>query len=553
MVFSLPLVKELMMNVSFDRSHIERKNGEFYYRSTAKTAELLCKTVDENESFSTLLEAFSHHSAVVILDSNKKPVGCITASRMIRFLYNYYNQLKAFYKTIIQTSDASVTVIDANENVCTWTEGAEKIFSVTRQDIMGQPITDFFDYKKLEILQSLYKGKSIVGHYHQPRSDLFVLINSNPVYLEGEIIGAVVSETDVTNQVALNEKLFNMSNEVHRLEQEVAKYKDSSDPFHSIKGKSSALQRTVNLAKKVCSVKSTVLILGESGVGKEVFAKAIHEASEEPNVPFISINCGAIPASLFESELFGYERGAFSGANSKGKKGKIELAKGGTLFLDEIGEMPLEMQIKLLRVFQERRYYRVGGEKEIDINFRLIAATNRDLQELMKEGKFREDLYYRLNVVSLHIPPLRERKEDIIELTHYFLNDFSLSYQRPIHEFPPEVIQEMLRYDWPGNIRELRNIVERLIVFATDGVIKREYLPFNTSNISFESTPKNTSTLIKENDSTILPLQEEMNQHEKKIIERALQILNGNKLECAKQLGITRATLYNRLKRLGIN
>ncbi|MFP7175950.1 sigma 54-interacting transcriptional regulator [Priestia filamentosa] len=553
MVFSLPSVKELIMNVSFDRSHIERKNGEFYYRSTAKTDELLCKTVDENESLSTLIEAFSHHSAVVILDSNKKPVGCITASRMIRFLYNYYNQLKAFYKTIIQTSDASVTVIDANENVCTWTEGAEKIFSVTRQDIMGQPITDFFDYKKLEILQSLYKGKSIVGHYHQPRSDLFVLINSNPVYLEGEIIGAVVSETDVTNQVALNEKLFNMSNEVHRLEQEVAKYKDSSDPFHSIKGKSSALQRTVNLARKVCSVKSTVLILGESGVGKEVFAKAIHEASEEPNAPFISINCGAIPASLFESELFGYERGAFSGANSKGKKGKIELAKGGTLFLDEIGEMPLEMQVKLLRVFQERRYYRVGGEKEIDINFRLIAATNRDLHELMKEGKFREDLYYRLNVVSLHIPPLRERKEDIIELTHYFLNDFSLSYQRPIHEFPPEIIQEMLRYDWPGNIRELRNIVERLIVFATDGVIKREYLPFNTSNISFESTLKNASSVIIENDSTILPLQEEMNQYEKKIIERALQILNGNKVECAKQLGITRATLYNRLKRLGIN
>ncbi|MFP3886865.1 sigma 54-interacting transcriptional regulator [Priestia filamentosa] len=553
MVFSLPSVKELIMNVSFDRSHIERKNSEFYYRSTAQTVELLCKTLDENESFSTLLEAFNHHSAVVILDSNKKPIGCITASIMIRFLYNYYNQLKAFYKTIIQTSDASVTVIDANENVCTWTEGAEKIFSVTRQDIMGQPITDFFDYKKLEILQSLYKGKSIVGHYHQPRSDLFVLINSNPVYLEGEIIGAVVSETDVTNQVALNEKLFNMSNEVHRLEQEVAKYKDSSDPFHSIKGKSSALQRTVNLARKVCSVKSTVLILGESGVGKEVFAKAIHEASEEPNAPFISINCGAIPASLFESELFGYERGAFSGANSKGKKGKIELAKGGTLFLDEIGEMPLEMQVKLLRVFQERRYYRVGGEKEIDINFRLIAATNRDLHELMKEGKFREDLYYRLNVVSLNIPPLRERKEDIIELTHYFLNDFSLSYQRPIHEFPPEVIQEMLRYDWPGNIRELRNIVERLIVFATDGVIKREYLPFNTSNISFESTPKNASVVIKENDSTILPLQEEMNQHEKKIIERALHILDGNKLECAKQLGITRATLYNRLKRLGIN
>jgi len=223
------------------------------------------------------------------------------------------------------------------------------------------------------------------------------------------------------------------------------------------------------------------------------------------------------------------------------------------LFLDEIGEMPLEMQVKLLRVLQERKYYRVGGEKEINIDFRIIAATNRDLQELMKQGQFREDLYYRLNVVSLHIPPLRERQEDIIELTHYFLHDFSLSYQRPIHEFPPEVMHELLRYDWPGNIRELRNIIERLIVFSTDGVIKKEYLPFHTKNIGLEDTVKTANHVLLENDCTIMPLQEEMDQHEKKIIERALHILDGNKLECAKQLGITRATLYNRLKRLGLN
>ncbi|MED4730575.1 sigma 54-interacting transcriptional regulator [Aneurinibacillus migulanus] len=547
------IINRLLPDTSFDRYHIKEKNGEFYYRPTANTPELPCKAIYEADSFFTLIQAFNHHSIAVILDANKNPVGCITAAQMLGFLYNSYNQLKAFYETVTQTTDASITVIDKNERVRTWTEGAEKIFSVNHQDIIGRPITDFFDHKKLEILQSLHEGKSIVSQHHQPRSDLFVLINSNPVYFNGQIIGAVVSETDITNQVVLNEKLFNMSNEVHRLEQEVAKYKDASDPFHSIKGKSDALQRTVHLARKVCSVKSTVLILGESGVGKEVFAKAIHEVSEEPNAPFISINCGAIPSSLFESELFGYERGAFSGADNKGKKGKIELAKGGTLFLDEVGEMPLEMQVKLLRVLQERKYYRVGGEKEIDIDFRIIAATNRDLQELMKEGKFREDLYYRLNVVSLHIPPLRERKEDIIELTHYFLNDFSLSYQRPIHEFPPEVIHELLRYDWPGNIRELRNIVERLIVFATDGVIKREYLPFSTNGISFENTPKIASNVRKESDVTILPLQEEMDQHEKKVIEKALKILDGNKLECAKQLGITRATLYNRLKRLGLH
>ncbi|MFS0906218.1 sigma-54 interaction domain-containing protein [Priestia aryabhattai] len=557
MVFSFPSVQEiikcLLVDTSLDKHQIIQRNSEFYYRLTDQTAELPCKSIYEDDSFSTLIESFTHHSIAVILDKNRNPIGCITATQMISFFHTSYNQLKAFYETVIQTTDSSVTVIDNNERVCTWTDGAEKIFSVDHQDIIGRSITDFFAYENLEILQSLYQGKSIVGQHHQPRSDLFVLINSNPVYFNDQIIGAVVSETNITNQVVLNEKLFNMSNEVHRLEQEVAKYKDSSDPFNSIKGKSAALQKTVHLAKKVCSVKSTVLILGESGVGKEVFAKAIHEASEEPNAPFISINCGAIPAALFESELFGYERGAFSGADNKGKKGKIELAKGGTLFLDEVGEMPLDMQVKLLRVLQERKYYRVGGEKEINIDFRIIAATNRDLKELMREGKFREDLYYRLNVVSLHIPPLRERKEDIIEITHYFLNDFSLNYKRPIHELSPEVIHELLRYDWPGNIRELRNVVERLVVFATDGVIKRDYLPFNTNNISFENTPKIEPHILNERNSTILSLQEEMDQHEKKVIERALHISDGNKLMCAKQLGVTRATLYNRLKRLGLH
>ena len=265
-----------------------------------------------------------------------------------------------------------------------------------------------FDYKDLEILQSLHDGKSIVAQFHQPRPDLFVLINSNPVYCNDEIIGAVVSETDVTNQVALNEKLFNMSHEMHRLEQ-VAKYKDESDPFLAMNGKSPVIQRTIQLARKVCSVKSTVLILGESGVGK-VFAKAIHEASEAAKAPFISINCGAIQKRYLKVNYLVTSVGRFLEQIVKEKR-KIELAQGGTLFLDEIGEMPLDMQVKLLRVLQERKkYYRVGGEKEINIDFRIIAATNRDLQEEMRKGTFREDLYYRLNVVSLHIPPLRERR-----------------------------------------------------------------------------------------------------------------------------------------------
>jgi transcriptional regulator with PAS, ATPase and Fis domain len=215
--------------------------------------------------------------------------------------------------------------------------------------------------------------------------------------------------------------------------------------------------------------------------------------------------------------------------------------------------MPLEMQVKMLRVLQERKYYKVGGEKEIEADFRVIAATNRDLKELIKEGQFREDLYYRLNVVSLKIPPLKERREDIIELIHYFLNDFSLRYQRPIHHFSQEVMQEMLQYDWPGNVRELRNVIERLVVFATDGVIRKEYLPFHSVMSYSAASDTNFLENNMEMDMVILPLQEEMDHHERKVLDKALALTHGNKLECSKKLGITRATLYNRLKRLGLS
>ncbi|RWR11928.1 sigma 54-interacting transcriptional regulator [Siminovitchia fortis] len=510
------------------------------------------KTVHINDSVETLIQSLQESEPIVIVNQQQQPEAVLTASDMIQTLYSLYRQLRAFYNTVTQTTDSSVTVIDENELVQTWTEGAEKIFSIKQSEILGRKITDFFDTDKLELLKSLYKGKSITHHQHQPRSDLFVLINSNPVFCDRKIIGAVVSEMDVTSQVMLNEKLFNMSTEVHRLEQEVAKYRKTRDPFSSIKGKSTSLQQTVELARKVCTVKSTVLILGESGVGKEVFAKAIHEASEPEDAPFISVNCGAIPESLFESEMFGYEKGAFSGANQKGKKGKVELARGGTLFLDEIGEMPLDMQVKLLRVLQEQKFYRIGGEKEIDIDFRIIAATNRDLEELVREGKFRDDLFYRLNVVSIQIPPLRERKEDIIELTSHFLQELSIRYERPIQKFPADVIHAMLHYDWPGNIRELRNVVERLVVFSADGLIRKEYLPF-VSNASAINPAHQTLEIQKDEEETVLPLQEEMDSYERKVLERALRITDGNKAQCAKQLGITRATLYNRMKRLGLS
>lgn len=512
-----------------------------------------CSSISIHSSIFDVLKQLQKSETVVVINQSGTMVGFINAYLLSETLLNSYQYLHAFFETIIKTLDTSITVINEHGQVLVWTEGAERIFSVSKEEILGKPITDYFDIDMLEIIRTLKDGRSIYRHQHQPRSDLYVLINSRPVYIDNKIVGAAVSETDITSQIRLNQELFNVSAKVQHLENEVAKLSPSKNPFHSIKGSSPAIKRTIEIVQKISSTDATVLILGESGVGKELFAKAIHELREPENAPFIPINCGAIPPSLFESELFGYEGGAFSGANNKGKKGKIELARGGTLFLDEIGEMLLEMQVKLLRVLQERKYYAVGGTKELTADFRVIAATNRNLKEMVKEGKFREDLYYRLNVVSMHIPPLRDRKEDIIELIHYFLYEYSVRYSRPIHGISQEVMLQLLQYEWPGNIRELRNVIERLVVFATDGIIRLEDLPFSLKNLSMDhSSQKNIPEEYELIDESIGTLSDELEKHERKLILDVLKLVKGNKQACAKRLGITRATLYNRMKKLHI-
>ncbi|MDR6224913.1 sigma-54 interaction domain-containing protein [Desmospora profundinema] len=504
-----------------------------------------CASVRADQPMKEVVALLQTFNFLLVTHESGKEIGYLSCADVLGRQFESYQYLHAYFESVIQTMDASVSLIDENKRVMVWTQGAENIFSVEKEEIIGKPITNFFDIDKLEIIKTLDTGKSLYKHQHQPRSDMVVLIHTNPIILDDRIIGAVAAETDITSQVRLNHELFKTTSKVHRLEREVAKLKPSSDPFHMIKGNSSAMKKTKEMIRKIGSTNATVLVLGESGVGKELFAKAIHDIREASDAPFIPINCGAIPPSLFESELFGYEKGAFSGADHKGKKGKIELARGGTLFLDEIGEMPFEMQVKLLRVLQEKKYFAVGGTKQVDADFRVIAATNRDLKSLVDEGKFREDLFYRLNVVTLHIPPLRERREDIIELTHYFLYEFSVRYNRPIHGISQDVMQHLLQYDWPGNIRELRNGIERLVVFATDGNIKREDLPFTQS----PNKSEDFSYLSTDHAST---LREELERHEKRVILESLKRVNGNKQACAKKLGISRATLYNRMNKLGI-
>ncbi|WP_412679640.1 sigma-54 interaction domain-containing protein [Brevibacillus choshinensis] len=481
------------------------------------------------------------YDRLLILDETGQPVGYVERSTVLPSIFESYEVLEAYFETMIKTMDASISVIDEETKIMVWTEGAERIFSLKSKEVLGHPITDYFPLEMLETLKSLHNGQSLYRHQHQPREDLVVLINTNPIYLHDKIIGAVAAETDITSQVRLNQELLNANKKVNHLQQEMAKMSPSSDPFQQIKGSSLAIRQIKAMIQKLSATQATVLILGESGVGKELFAKAVHDVREGANAPFVAINCGAISPTLFESELFGYEKGAFSGADQKGKKGMIELARGGTLFLDEVGEMPLDMQVKLLRVLQEKKYYPVGGTKQIEADFRIVAATNKNLEELVREGRFREDLFYRLNVVTMKIPPLRERIEDTIELAHFFLYEFSLRYNRPIHAISQNVMQYLLQYDWPGNIRELRNAIERLVVFATDGMVKEEDLPY-----SLQSQPKPSSIELP---NDLISLQEELEAHERRVILRAIELENGNKQAAAKRLGISRATLYNKLNK----
>nr|WP_026678990.1 sigma-54-dependent Fis family transcriptional regulator [Fictibacillus gelatini] len=524
---------------------------ESSYFDRSKRSWIPCAAINENESVEKILPLFKENNIIIVKQQDGGIAGYLSAYNVIQHLFHALQYGEVFFKTILNTIDASVTAIDKDGIVKVWTEGAERIFSYKQNEIVGKPITDFFTIDHLEIMQTLKTGKTLNKHHHQPREDVTVLINSAPVYLHDEIVGAVVSETDITRQVRLNQELFNVSAKMLQLEEKVSKLSPSKDPFQMIRGSSKAIKETIERAKKVCTTEVPVLILGESGVGKELFAKAIHETREAAGSPFIPINCGAIPASLFESELFGYEKGAFSGADTRGKKGKIELARGGTLFLDEIGEMPLDMQVKLLRVLQEKKYFAVGGTKEIDADFRIIAATNKNIEKMVSENKFREDLYYRLNIVNIQVPPLRRRYEDVIELSHYFFYEFSVRYNRPLHGISQNIMQDLLAYDWPGNIRELRNAIERLVVFATDGHIKREDLPFTPEpQISPESSSLHFEEKITVDPS--LTLSKQLGHYEKKIILETLKKQNGNKQAAATQLGITRATLYNRMKKLGI-
>lgn len=398
-------------------------------------------------------------------------------------------------------------------------------------------------------------GKSITGAISLKKNGVTIVSNVSPIIVDGEINGVVSVTKNITEVQKLYEKLNKISAKAEYLEGELLRTKKPDTAFEKFKGKSGKVLDALAVAAKAAKSDSTVLIRGESGTGKEVIAEGIHFASERRKGSFIRINCAAIPSNLLESELFGHEKGAFTGA-IKRKLGKFELAQEGTIFLDEIGEMDKSVQAKILRVIQMKELQRVGGEETIKVNVRIIAATHRNLEQMVKTGDFREDLYYRLNVIPVIIPPLRERKEDIPLLVEHFIE--KLKNKKNVRGINKEAMEVLVNYKWPGNVRELENLLERIIALTDNEYIGLEDLPLYIKEenlVKVENCEIEQIKSIKSNDiakqiienEEIFPLAE----YEKLIIEKALRKY-GSFNAAGKALGITHKTVAAKAKLYGI-
>jgi PAS domain S-box-containing protein len=480
---------------------------------------------------------------LALINSNGDYVGWIPFPYLTECFYKLWQNTSAINNALLGTMDDAVTVVDQWGRVLLWNQSAEELYNCPKEEIIGKPLTDFFKEESIMLMATIEQKRGIQHMYNQSRPNIHVLVSTSPVIDEDHLIGGICVERNINDIVRLNRELSNQTAYIQDLELKIGTM-EPGDPFHKIKGRSESLSDAIKLAKRVADTDASVLLVGQSGVGKELFAQAIHKASSRSDKPFVDLNCGAIPSALFESELFGYEKGAFTGAAKEGKKGKFDHAQGGTLFLDEIGELPLDLQVKLLRVLQEKKFYRVGGNKPIPFDVRIISATNRHLEDMIQQNHFRQDLYYRLNVVSIHIPDLRERIEDIPELTHLFIREFANKYRRPIPTLDHEVMYTFLQYSWPGNIRQLRNTIEHMIILADEDGIHTHHLPpgfakeMNDPYFTIPQSIKTTSPAEVSND--------------REMIKEALETTYGNKSAAAKLLGVSRVTLYNKIKKYGL-
>ncbi len=441
---------------------------------------------------------------------------------------------------ILDTEQYGMCIVDRDGLIIKWCY--EKFLHIKASEALGRPVTDIIENTRLHIVarngvKELMQLQEIGGRK--------VITNRIPLIHNHEVIGAagVILFRDVNEIAQLHNRMLRLEDNFKAYQSEIAQMYSAKYKFDDIITVNPKLNDLKDLARTIAKSDASVLIQGESGTGKELFAQAIHNASPVSHNPFVSINCASIPSSLLESELFGYESGAFTGANKEGRMGKLELAGEGTLFLDELGNMPVDMQIKLLRVFESREFTRVGGSKKIPFRARIIAATNEDLSAALKDGRIRSDFYYRINVISLSIPPLRDRPEDLPYLCEHMLEEKTYRCsQFQLHMSKP-ALDLLAMHDWPGNVRELRNVIDRAAIICDSDTIMPRHLPDY-----IQAYQKDTAPDVQEG-----YYHREVSDLERRLIIQALRNNNGNRQAAARELGIQRSLLYKKMKDLSIS
>ena len=448
--------------------------------------------------------------------------------------------IEKYLKAIIECSFDGIYITDGEANTWMINEAYERITGLDSEKLLGENMWTLMEKGIISSSGSLLAiaEKRIVTLYQTFSTGKRAMITSTPIFDdEGEIVLVETNVRDLTEICALREQAERDKNELEQRRQlEFIKEKKVDMVVcdeNTIK--------TLLLADSVAKMDTTVVLCGESGVGKEVFAKYIRDNSRRKDAPYVKVNCGAIPENLIESELFGYEKGSFTGANKSGKIGLFEMADHGTIFLDEIGELPLNMQVKLLRVLQEQEIERIGGTKPVRIDVRVIAATNRNLEKMMEEKKFREDLYYRLMVFPIHIPALRERKKDIEPLAEYFLKELNNRYKGNKH-LAENCMMILENYQWPGNVRELKNIVERAFIISQSDEITTESIPITDANAHMNKYRKAKESLAIDTD---IPMEEAVKQLEMIYMDKAFEKY-GNVRDAAESLGMSASTFVRK-------
>jgi PAS domain S-box-containing protein len=534
------LKKKLDLEKEVIGEDIEKIIPDFDLKSVIETKKIFTEKREINDT------RFIINKSSIYKD--KKAIGAVAVFQDISQIENLANELKVVkelnseLEAIIDLSYDGIVVTD-KEKILRVNQGFERITGISAKEWVGKKVSDFQDKILQEkFIEKIFERKEPVTVMHEINGENKIYITGKPVLDEGQKITRIIFNLrDVTELNSLKEEIKKTKDLNRRYHSELEELRSKQLDFDNIIAESSEMKEVLQRVKRVSAVEATVLITGDSGVGKGMLAKLIHKLSDREKSPFIEVNCGAIPVNLLESELFGYKQGSFTDAKEGGKVGLFEAANNGTLFLDEISELPLELQVKLLKALEEEEIYPIGSTEAVPIDVRILAATNQNLEEMIQDGRFRSDLYYRLNVLPIEIPPLYQRKEDIAPLVYNFLHEFNKKYETN-KEISKATWDLLLSHTWLGNVRELKNNLERLVIMVEGDVILPEHL---SDIISNDDSSKDLE--VKQ----VMPLKEAKDKIEEQLLSL---VLDGNTSvrEAGKKLGVHHSTIVRKAKKFGI-